>query len=82
MMPNAAGIISRVAVLPDYRGFGLGGQLVDALEEIARQRGLTEVTLEPHAHLEPFYSRLGFERISGTSVVGNHELITMRKVIR
>ena len=77
--PDQTGIISRVAVLPPYRGSGLGGDLVQALERIATDKGLTEVTLEPHAHLEKFYGKLGFERIEGTSVVGDHELITMRK---
>ena len=76
---DRTGVISRVAVLPAYRGSGLGGRMVGALEVLARERELTEVTLEPHEHLETFYGRLGFERVAGTKVAGEHKLITMRK---
>ena len=76
---DGTGVISRVAVLPAYRGSGLGGRLVSALEVLAREQQLTAVTLEPHEHLEAFYGRLGFERVAGTHVAGEHKLITMRK---
>ena len=78
---NLTGTISRVAVLPGYRGSGLGERLVAALEGLARQKNLIEVSLEPHQHLEAFYQGLGFERVGGTSRAGDHILITMRKTL-
>ena len=48
-----------LAVHPDLHGKGLGGKIVDALVETARQRGLRQIcalTLAPH-----FFQRQGFK---------------------
>lgn len=73
--------LSRIAILPEYRGHGYGSMIVMALEAAATQHGVRELTLQPHKHLESFYERLGFKRVPGTSSVAGHELITMRKPI-
>ena len=73
------GVLARIAVVPDSRGKGLGGRVVERLEGKARELGLRQLTLHPHRHLERFYSALGYETIGGTSVVAGHELITMTK---
>lgn len=54
------GHIGRVAVLPRWRGRGVGRALVAALIEIARRRGLTRVHLSAQTHALPFYEGLGF----------------------
>ena len=77
----SVGVLARIAVLPNYRGQGLGRLIVEKLEAIAVIQGLKELRLHPHRHLEAFYSDLGYERVSGTSAVGGHELITMHKNI-
>ncbi len=73
------GVLARIAVVPSHRGQGLGQRIVQHLESMARERGVPEVSLHPHAHLERFYRRLGYEKVPGTSVVGAHRLITMVK---
>jgi predicted GNAT family N-acyltransferase len=73
------GIIARIAVLPEYRGSGIGRRVVSILEEKARKQNLPAVELSPHYYLESFYSRLGYHRMPGEEHVAGHRLIRMRK---
>ena len=73
------GVLARIAVLPELRGAKLGQKVVLQLEAEAQRAGAKLVSLHPHRGLETFYARLGYHTIEGTSVVGEHELITMEK---
>lgn len=74
------GEIARVAVLPEYRGAGLGHLLVQALEAVAGELGLQRLILHPHHYLEPFYAGHGYARTGDAAeFIGGHELITMSK---
>ncbi len=50
--------VRSLAVLPAYRSYGIGGQLVRALIEKARRRGVPTVFALTRA--VPFFERLGF----------------------
>lgn len=54
------GKIGRMAVLSKYRGKGIGGEILTALVEAARSRGLHEVYLHAQSHAMAFYQRFGF----------------------
>jgi predicted GNAT family N-acyltransferase len=54
------GHIGRVAVLPAWRGCGVGAELLRHLVDEARGRGLREVVLNAQTHAMGFYGRLGF----------------------
>lgn len=54
------GHIGRLAVAPDWRGRGCGGQVLDALVGEAQRRGLSEAVLHAQVHAEAFYTRRGF----------------------
>ena len=56
----ADGHIGRLAVLRDFRGSGLGGRLLNALVEQAREDGLSRVYLDAQIHALGFYQRWGF----------------------
>jgi predicted GNAT family N-acyltransferase len=76
------GVLARIAVLPAYRGTGLGGRVVQCLEELARRESLAMLSLTPHHYLARFYGRLGYEAVPGSSTsVGYHALITMVKTL-
>lgn len=52
--------IGRVAVLPEYRGRGIGLALMEAALSHARELGYNEALLDSQTHVVAFYERLGF----------------------
>jgi predicted GNAT family N-acyltransferase len=54
------GRIGRMAVLREYRRRRVGSLLMEALIEIARERGLRELHLHSQTHANAFYARFGF----------------------
>lgn len=59
--------ISRLAVLPEWRGQGVGKGLLQNLIEIARHMGATQIAVNTPAELSEFYEKAGFSRSSATS---------------
>lgn len=56
------GRVGRMAVLPPWRGRGVGGALLAALLAEAQRRGLSPVRIHAQVHAVPFYERFGFVR--------------------
>ncbi len=54
------GHIGRMAVLPAWRGRGIGALLLRSLIAKAKQRGDREVALSAQVHAVPFYRAQGF----------------------
>jgi predicted GNAT family N-acyltransferase len=54
------GKIGRMAVLPEWRGSGVGRTMLETLIALARARGLPEVSLSAQTHAIPFYEQAGF----------------------
>ncbi|WP_116245181.1 GNAT family N-acetyltransferase [Nocardiopsis sp. FIRDI 009] len=57
---GGVGVLGRLAVLPEGRGTGTGAALVRAVEDRARECGLTTVELHAQTHALGFYERLGY----------------------
>lgn len=57
---SSAGSLGRLAVLAAARGLGVGVALVRAIEDAARERGLSSVDLHAQTHALGFYERLGY----------------------
>ena len=55
--------LERFAVLPEFRGRGLGRQLVQAVIDDARLAGFDAFVMHAQQHLEGFYRSFGFETI-------------------
>jgi predicted GNAT family N-acyltransferase len=56
--------LQRVAVLKEYRGTGLGKELILAMEQQAKELGFTSALLDGQCYAEPFYQKLGYTTIS------------------
>ena len=54
------GKIGRMAVLPEWRGQGVGRSMLNALLQLARQQGLSEIKLSAQVAAIPFYQKAGF----------------------
>lgn len=54
------GHIGRMAVLREWRGRGIGGELLEGLVGEARRRGLREAVLSAQSHAIAFYLLHGF----------------------
>lgn len=58
------GKLERICLLEDYRKLGLGKVIVQALEEIAKEKGVTKVKLHGQKQAEGFYHRIGYQTAS------------------
>jgi predicted GNAT family N-acyltransferase len=55
------GKIGRMAVLPDWRGRGVGAAILEFLVHSARERGITVCYMNAQSHALDFYRQHGFE---------------------
>ena len=59
-----------LAVSPEWRGQGVGRQLMDAAKETARSRGAQALWLDAYEHQAgagPFYMKCGFRKVGRTA---------------
>lgn len=61
---HGLGKLERICILQPYRKYGLGKIIVQALEEIAVENGLSQVNLHGQTHAEGFYKQLGYQTSS------------------
>lgn len=72
------GHIGRMAVRAQERGKGIGGMVLSALVERARERGDAAVLLNAQIHAESFYARFGFMREGEEFMEAGIAHVTMR----
>ena len=58
------GKIGRLAILREYRGLGLGSELLKTLVSYGRQEGIKQFFLHAQTSAIGFYERLGFKAIA------------------
>ena len=58
------GKLERICIFEPYRKFGLGKVILKTLEEIAEEKGLSQVKLHGQTHAEGFYKKLGYQTSS------------------
>lgn len=59
------GHIGRMAVLPDWRGRGVGRALLAAVLDAAQAHGHDTLRLSAQTHAAAFYARAGFSTVGG-----------------
>lgn len=77
---------TRLAVLPEARGRGVARALLKRLDALARERGLTSLTLTARSQQpdnRPFWRALGFEITGVSGRYGIADLVThMRRPVK
>ncbi|MEQ1964245.1 GNAT family N-acetyltransferase [Xenorhabdus khoisanae] len=53
--------VGRVAVLKDYRGQGIGRDVMKFIEDYGRKNKVTTIGLSSQCHARPFYESLGYQ---------------------
>lgn len=53
--------IGRMAVLDQYRGQGIGRQILEKLIQFAQEKGFAELFLHSQVNAIPFYEKMGFK---------------------
>lgn len=76
---DGASTLARVAVSEAYRSAGVASAVVRALMQHAQEIGATSIELHAHSHLKGYYEKFGFEFIKEVEIVGEHQLIEMRR---
>ena len=79
LMPD--GHLGRIAVAKPYRGRGFGVQVIEALEQAAREARISEVELAAQLEAAPFYEKLGYRGYGETFMDAGIEHIHMNKVL-
>jgi len=75
------GRIGRMAVLPAWRGCGVGRALLERLQELALQDGLRQVYVHAQAAVAGFYRRAGFRIVGQPFVTAGIAHVVMTKLL-
>ncbi|PEW02932.1 GNAT family N-acetyltransferase [Bacillus cereus] len=78
---EGTGKLERICILKDYRKYGLGKVIIQALEEIARNKDATKVKLHGQTQAEGFYGKLGYQTSSDVFMEDGIPHILITKVL-
>jgi predicted GNAT family N-acyltransferase len=71
--------IGRMATDPSHRRHGVGAKVLDALEQMARLRGLAEVVVHAQIPAEPFFAHRGYVKEGASFLEEGVPHVLMRK---
>lgn len=74
-------LIGRLAVMKEYRGRGLGGEIVREAERLIKERGACSVSLHSQCRAQGFYEGLGYEAFGESDFDEDCPHQWMRKVL-
>jgi predicted GNAT family N-acyltransferase len=75
------GRIGRMAVMPDWRGQGLGLALLDEAMKICKSLGMQSVAISSQTHAIKFYEKAGFTVTSEAYIDANIWHVDMQRTI-
>jgi len=78
---NINGTIGRMAVRQKYRRFGVGGMVLDFLEQIALNEGIQQITLNAQEYVKKFYDNHGYKEEGDVFIEAGIPHVTMVKTI-
>ncbi|MES9684774.1 GNAT family N-acetyltransferase [Bacillus sp. AFS001701] len=80
---DGVGKLERICILESFRKFGLGKNIIKALEEIAKEQGASKVKLHGQTHAEGFYKKLGYRTSSDVFIEdGIPHILMLKELIK
>ena len=76
---DGLGKLERICILEPYRKYGLGKVIISTLEEIAEEKGVSQVKLHGQTQAEGFYEKLGYQKSSNVFIEDGIPHILMMK---
>ncbi|MCY7979780.1 GNAT family N-acetyltransferase [Bacillus inaquosorum] len=73
------GKLERICILKPYRKFGLGKVIVDALERIVKEQGISAFKLHGQTQAAGFYEKLGYQTASEEFILDGIPHVLMTK---
>ncbi|MBF2001347.1 MAG: GNAT family N-acetyltransferase [Synechococcales cyanobacterium M58_A2018_015] len=80
-LSNTLAKLERVAVLPAYRGQGIGYAIVQTAIQFLAENGISEVKLHAQSYTKDFYQKLGFYSVGDEFLEAEIPHIEMRQQI-
>jgi predicted GNAT family N-acyltransferase len=74
-------ILGRLAILPEYRGYGYGAQILAQTETYAKAAGARLMHLHAQYHARPFYEKAGYSIFGDRDLDEHVEHIWMEKTL-
>ncbi|WP_028589188.1 GNAT family N-acetyltransferase [Paenibacillus massiliensis] len=78
---DGTGKLERICILSSYRKYGLGKVIIQALEEVVREQGLSQVKLHGQTQAEGFYQKLGYRTASDVFMEDGIPHVLMTKTL-
>jgi len=79
---DGIGKVERICVLQENRKSGAGKEIMNKIEEYAKENGFASLKLNAQTHAIPFYTRLGYEIVSEEFLDAGIPHRTMKKTIQ
>lgn len=76
---DGKGKVERICILKNRRKKGYGRLLMEAIEDVARKKGITHLILHSQRHAEPFYESIGYNTVSDEYLEAGIPHVTMEK---
>ncbi|MCY8238455.1 GNAT family N-acetyltransferase [Bacillus inaquosorum] len=76
---DQVGKLERICILKPYRKFGLGKVIVDALERIMKEQGISAFKLHGQTQAAGFYEKLGYQTVSEEFILDGIPHVLMTK---
>lgn len=75
------GKVERICVLSSYRSKGVGKLLMDMIESVSSDKGISKLKLNAQTHAIPFYERLNYHVVSDEFMDAGIPHRTMEKLV-
>lgn len=76
---DGIGKIERICVLQAHRSRGIGRIIMEAIEQYAKENGVSKAKLNAQTHAQPFYEKLGYMTVSDVFMDAGIPHVTMVK---